>query len=47
MLARLLGGLKGDHAELFSFPFFDGRFHRVLIDMGRRDAERALAGGWT
>ncbi|HET6965200.1 MAG TPA: patatin-like phospholipase family protein [Acidimicrobiales bacterium] len=46
VLATLLGGVKGDHAELFSFLFFDGRFHRVLIDMGRRDAERALAGGW-
>ncbi len=46
LLATLLGGVKGDHAELFSFVFFDGRFHRVLIDMGRRDAERALDAGW-
>ncbi len=45
-LATLLGGLRGDHAELFSFLFFDGRFHSVLVDMGRRDAERALDGGW-
>lgn len=45
-LATLLGGLRGDHAELFSFLFFDGRFHSVLIDMGRRDAERALRSGW-
>lgn len=46
VLATLLGGLDGDHAELFSFLFFDGRFHSLLIDMGRRDAEEVLAGEW-
>ena len=45
-LAALLGGVGDFNGELFSFLFFDGRSHAELIDMGRRDAGRAVAAGW-
>ncbi|HZD65971.1 MAG TPA: patatin-like phospholipase family protein [Acidimicrobiales bacterium] len=46
LLGTLMGGVSGVHAELYSFLFFDGRFHADLIDMGRRDAAVAVADGW-
>ena len=46
VLAALIGGVDGAHGELFSFLFFDGRFHAELIDMGRQDAARVVDGGW-
>ncbi len=46
LLATLLGGAGEPHWELFSFLFFDGRFHADLIEMGRADAERVVAEGW-
>jgi NTE family protein len=46
LLSTLLGGAGEPHWELFSFLFFDGRFHADLIDMGQADARRVVDAGW-
>jgi NTE family protein len=43
LLGRLLGGPSSDRGELLSFLFFDGGFHRYLIELGRSHAQRIFA----
>jgi NTE family protein len=45
LLSQLLGGESPAHGELLSYLFFDPEFVQELIEMGRRDAQRALAEG--
>ena len=46
LLATVLGGVEGVHGELFSFLFWDGRFHEALIELGREDATKIVETGW-
>src|SRR5207302_11491550 len=43
ILRRAIGGDSDTHSELLSLLFFDRRFCRALIEMGRRDAEAWLS----
>jgi NTE family protein len=45
LLSQLLGGESPAHGELLSYLFFDPEFLQELIEMGQRDARRALAEG--